>query len=286
MTLPPSAPVRARIVEGRDRLTPAERRVAEVVLDDPGRVAFGTVAGVARHAGTSGPSVVRFAHRLGFDGFVGLQAAIRGELGRQLRPATERIRERPAHDLVRQTMAVELDNVHQTLAAVESDAFRTAVDLLSARSRPVRVVSGDPTSGIATVLADALAVLRTGVELVAGTDVQVARSMAHLEPDSVVVVVDLRRYERWVVEAAAAARSRRSRVVAITDSALSPLAVDAAATFVVTAESAGPFDSQVGTLALVNALVAGVAARLRSSATERLDRVEDAWRSAEVLLDP
>ena len=48
------------------------------------------------------------------------------------------------------------------------------------------------------------------------------------------------------------------------------------------AEGAGPFDSHVGTLALANALVTGVAARLRRPATERLDRVEAAWQAADV----
>jgi hypothetical protein len=38
-------------------------------------------------------------------------------------------------------------------------------------------------------------------------------------------------------------------------------------------------------LALVNALVAGVADRLRRSATERLDRLEAAWTEAGALVD-
>ena len=77
------------------QLTPAERRVAAVVADDPEAVAFGTVADVARRAGTSGATVVRLAAKLGFDGFVDLQAPVREEMARRLRPASERIR-RPA----------------------------------------------------------------------------------------------------------------------------------------------------------------------------------------------
>ena len=73
-------------------LTPAERRVAAVVADDPEAVAFGTVADVARRAGTSGATVVRLATKLGFEGFVELQGAVREELARRLRPASERMR--------------------------------------------------------------------------------------------------------------------------------------------------------------------------------------------------
>ena len=55
--------------------------------------------------------------------------------------------------------------------------------------------------------------------------------------------------------------------------------------FVVAAEGAGPFDSHVGTLALLNALATGVAVRLRRSATDRLDRVEAAWQKADALAE-
>ena len=78
--------VATRIEGHRADLSPAERRVAEVVLSDPEAVAFGTVARIAARAGTSGASVVRFATRLGFNGFSGLQAAVQAAIGQQLRP--------------------------------------------------------------------------------------------------------------------------------------------------------------------------------------------------------
>jgi len=59
----------------------------------------------------------------------------------------------------------------------------------------------------------------------------------------------------------------------------------ATAALVVAAAGAGPFDSHVGTLALVNLLVAGVADRLRAAATDRLDRAEAAWQEASSLAE-
>ena len=53
----------------------------------------------------------------------------------------------------------------------------------------------------------------------------------------------------------------------------------------VRAKGIGPFDSYLGALALLSALVAGVADRLRASATESLDRIEDAWSEAGVFID-
>ncbi|MBV9951658.1 MAG: MurR/RpiR family transcriptional regulator [Acidimicrobiia bacterium] len=277
--------VRERIIDVIGDLPPAERRVAEVVVDDPKEVAFGTVAAVAARAGASGPSVVRLSRRIGYAGFVELQDAIRAELGERLRPAVERIRERPVHDAVGRTLETSLANVQATLDAIEPDAFRIAADLLAARSRAVAVLSGEATFGIAHAFASDLGLVRAGVDLVAGSEVRVDRTLALLEPDDVVVVMDLRRYERWVVEAARAAADAGARLVAVTDSAISPLAERADAVFTVEASSPGPFDSHVGTLALTNALVAAVAGRLRRFATARLDRIERRWSSSGALVE-
>lgn len=275
----------ARIAAHAEALPSAERRVAEVVLADPGSAAFATVAEVGRRAGTSGATVVRLAGRLGYQGWVDLQAEARAHLDQRLRPATERIREASPGDVLAATAAREAENVHRTLAAVDRATFDEAVRLLADTGRAVHVAAGDAEAGVGRFLADGLDLLRPGVRPVHGSPTAVGRSLAHLAAGDVLVAIDLRRYERWVVEAVDQTHARRGRVVAVTDSVLSPLARNAAATFVVTAEGTGPFDSHVGTLALVNALSSGVARRLRRSATTRLDRVERAWRDTQALAD-
>jgi DNA-binding MurR/RpiR family transcriptional regulator len=276
----------ARIEARAASLPPAERRVAEVVLGDPSVAAFATVAELGRRARTSGATVVRLADRLGYDGWVGLQSAVRAEVDQQLRPAAVRIRERATSgDVLSATASREADNVHRTLAAVDRDQFGEAVRLLADRGRRILVLAGSAQAGVGTALADALDLLRADVEVVAGSPVAVARALAHTAEGDVLVAIDLRRYERWVLDGVRAAAAAGAEVVALTDSRLSPLAGPATLAFVVAAEGAGPFDSHVGTLALVNALVTGVATRLRRSATDRLDRVEAAWQRAGALAD-
>ena len=272
--------VSAQIDAHLPTLTPAERRVAAVVADDPETVAFGTVAGVAGRAGVSGATVVRLATKLGFDGFVELQASVREELARRLRPASERIRRPIAGDVLGTALSVELSNVAATLDGIDRPAFDRAVRSLSARgSERIFVLSGDASSGVAVLMATELSMLRPGVVHVEGSAVRVARQLSDIGPSDVVVVIDLARYDRALLDAAGAAAGRGATLIALTDSALSPLAAGAAACFTASVVGAGPFDSHVGLLAIANALVAGVAARLRRSATDRLDQVESAWRN-------
>src|SRR2546427_9394996 len=175
-------------------LTPTERRVAAVVVDDPEAVAFGTVADVAGRAGTSGASVVRLAAKLGYDGFVALQGSVREEMHRRLRPAAERIRRPPAGDVLGRTLEVELDNVATTLEGADRAAFAQTVGLLASTKGRAFVLSGDASHGVAAGFATELSMLRPGVELLAGSDVGVSRALADLGPADVLVVLDLARY--------------------------------------------------------------------------------------------
>lgn len=277
--------VEERIGRSGGQLTPAERRVAEVVLERPQLVAFGTVAELAETAGSGAATVVRLATKLGYDGFTGLQAAVQHALARQLRPAAERIREPAASDAIGRHLDLEIDNVATTLRSLDAAALDDLVSHLSDTAVRVYVLSGDASLGVARQLLGELASLRDGVVLVEGNDVRVRRQVALMAEGDVVLAIDLRRYDRWVIDAAKDARQRGTWCAAVTDSLLSPLAALADRTFTVAAAGGGPFDSHVGTLALANVVVAGVADRLRAVATDRLDRAEAAWRAAGSLTD-
>jgi DNA-binding MurR/RpiR family transcriptional regulator len=272
-------------VESSDRigklgaqLTKAERRVAEVVLERPQLVAFGTVADLAAASGAGAATVVRLATKLGFDGFTALQASVQHDLANQLRPAAERIREPVGNDRLGRHLQLELANVQGSLRGIQPESLDEIVTHLADAAARVFVLSGDASRGVAAQLVVDLGALRDDVAILDGNDIAVHRQIALLRQTDVLVTLDLRRYEQWVVDAATDAAAAGVWSVAVTDSLLSPLAAVARRTIVVAAAGAGPFDSHVGTLSVFNMLVAGVADQLRAVATERLDRLEVVWQ--------
>jgi RpiR family carbohydrate utilization transcriptional regulator len=68
--------MRERISLVIDRLSPAERKVAELVAANPAGTMAATVASLAREAGVSEPTVIRFCRSLGFEGFADLRLAL------------------------------------------------------------------------------------------------------------------------------------------------------------------------------------------------------------------
>lgn len=267
-----------------ERLTSTERKIAEVLAGEPQTIAFGTVAQVAQRAGTSGPSVVRLAVKLGYEGFVDLQSDVQSELASQLGPARERIRQRPPTDLLARAEAAEQDNVLSTLRSLVPETLDAAATRLADRRRRVWILAGEVTGPVAAVLAGQLGQLRDGVTLGGGSEVAVSRTLAGVEPGDSLVAIDIRRYERSLVSITRWTRERGACVIALTDSPLSPLAAVADHTFFMAARGVGAFDSLTGGITLANVLVNAVSARLRQSASARLDAIEAAWKASGALV--
>jgi DNA-binding MurR/RpiR family transcriptional regulator len=277
-----------RIARVAPSLTASERRVAETLLGAGALAAFGTVAQVAQAAGSGAATVVRTAGKLGFDGFSALQAAARREVADELGPAAQRIHHAggEGRDLIRATLDVEVANLRQTFESLDDAAVEALADELSDLRYRVTVLAGEAATGIGAQLARDLAALRPDVVHVSGNEVAVSAHVAQLAEGDLLVVIDLRRYDRWLLDTVEQARSRGLRLVVLTDSVLSPLAGGAQWCLVVAAAAAGPFDSYVGALALGNLVVAATAQRLRRVAGDRLTRAEAAWQRTQALIDP
>jgi DNA-binding MurR/RpiR family transcriptional regulator len=72
----------SRIRVALDSLNPAERRVADIVREQPGRVVHLPIAELASRANVSKRTVVRFCNPLGCQGDQALELALAADLAR------------------------------------------------------------------------------------------------------------------------------------------------------------------------------------------------------------
>ena len=262
-----------------DRLTPAERRIAEAVLAEPTLLAFGTVSELATRVGTSRPSIVRFANKLGFDGYTQLQAHVRGRLSQRLARPSDRIRDEDG-------MLPAQAALEQGLASVFEAAGGNRIEELAdpiVGAATVWIISGETSRAGAYALHSGLTMLRPNVSLV--EDHSMGRDLGNAEPGDAAVVFDFFRYRRRAIRAARTLADRGVSIVAITDGPLSPLAALTNHWCEVRVPAIGPFDSSVPAVAMAELLVAHIADRLHDEATERLDRTEDLWSATETFLE-
>ena len=188
-------------------------------------------------------------------------------------------------DLLARVLDTELANLRLTLEGIDRAAFDGAADRLASPAHRVTVLPSEQAQGIGLLFAGELAIVRDGVRLAGGSEFRLVTQLARLGRSDTVVLLDLQRHERWLLEASSRAAARGAGRIVLVDSELSPLAGGALAVLPVAAAGAGPFDSHVGMLAVANALVAAVALRLRRSLTRRIDALEAAWVESGALVE-
>jgi DNA-binding MurR/RpiR family transcriptional regulator len=268
------------IASAGERLTPTERLLAEAVLADPTLLAFGTVSDLASRIGTSRPSVVRFATKLGFQGYTDLQKRIRELMSGRLARPSERIRQ--LEGVVEPARAAVEAAVAKAFKSLDHDRLARLADPI-ARAGNVWVLSGETSQAGARVLHSGMTMIRPGVHWI--EEHSSARDLSGAAPGDTAVVFDFARYRRHSVAAARALAERGVAIVAITDGPLSPLAALTETWCEIEVPGIGPFDSSAPAVVVAELLVAQVASQLQEQARERIDRTEAMWKSTQTFHD-
>lgn len=222
-----------------DSLTPTERRISALLIQDATLLAFGTVSDIAERVGTSRPSIVRFATKLGFDGFTDLQNWMRQDLTRQLNSPTRRVRLREGQATpVRESINNALRHALDTLTDERLTTLATPI----AKARAVWILSGETSMAGATVLTSGLSMVRDHINLV--HEQTAARQLCGAQRDDAAVIFDFARYRRHSVVTARALAKQGVTIIAITDSPLSPLASLTKTWCQLIIPAVGPFDKR------------------------------------------
>ena len=259
----------------RAELTPAERRVVQVLLGDYPAAGLQSVARLAQEAGVSAPTVVRLVAKLGFAGYPNLQDVLRAELSVRATgplhayPDTANAARR-ADPLPQRAQRSIGGAVQESLRALDPVELDRALDLLTDQACEVVATGGRFSWTLAAHLTGFLALLRPEVRHLPPEPGERNRGLLDIGPRTTVVLFDYRRYQRDTVEFGRDAAARGARLIVCTDPYLSPAA--AAATVLLTTSLAGlaPFISLAAPFALVETLVAGAAERGGKAARARL----------------
>lgn len=261
-------------------LSPALRKVAELLLVDPEAVAYGTVASIAEAAGTSPPTVVRLATALGYAGFGPLRDAAREELGMRLATDAVRARTRLPDDPVEARRAAEHDVIDRTVDGLDPGAVATAVAHLDRDGARTWVLPSAQTVGVALRLVDQLAIIGRRAVLLDGSEMRVMSTMAALVPGDVVLSMDVPRHEHALVRIQRAAVDQGAVPVVLTGPPGTGLATDGGVVLPFATAAVGPFDSLVGLAVVTGLLVDALVERRRATVAARLAALERTWTVA------
>jgi DNA-binding MurR/RpiR family transcriptional regulator len=247
-----------------DELTHSQKRIAELIVEDPEFVAFATVDKVAARLGVSPSTIVRFAYRIELAGYPALQQQVREKLLKSLRKTAESPGDGAASHLGDGVVAKSLQHDAEILAATArrtdiADVAR-AISLL-ARARLVRVTGGVTAFSVAYYAAVTLDRIRPGVSLLTGNPLPTG-PLLDLNRDDVVLAFSFPPYARSTLHAVQAGKARGASTVGVSDSPISPLRDSVDILLPAVVSGIGTQNSLVAAMALANVIVNGVALEL------------------------
>ncbi|MET9904774.1 MurR/RpiR family transcriptional regulator [Streptomyces sp. NPDC006446] len=266
-------------------LSPAERKVARVLLAAYPSSGFETIATLAERAAVSAPTVLRFVNRLGYNGFPDFQAALRAELhDRNASPlslyeANDEVGPTDsAAGLMARSSKMFTAAVAQTLAETPPHDLENAITLLSDRKKRITLAGGRFTDLLAQYLGLHLMQLRDNVRFLPDRDVERTAVLAALTRRDVLVIFDYRRYEHDKLAIAQLTQEHGGKVIVFTDTWLSPTASHAEVVLPSQVTAPSPYDSLVPTLAIIETVVAGIITTLGGEAHQHMKHSEDTAR--------
>lgn len=269
-----------RIQNKMDDFSKGQKRIAKFIEEHYDKVAFMTASKLGATVGVSESTVVRFATEIGYSGYPQLQEAMQ-EMIRNKLTSVQRIEVTAGRigdaDILDSVFDQDIDVIRRTMEETSHDDFYRAVDAIIS-SRKIYILGARSALALATFLSYYFNLLFDNVFLVQSTsEGEIFEQMIRIDKDDAVVGISFPRYSRKVVKAMSFAHSRGAKVVAITDSTLSPLARAADYLLLARSDIATIVDSLCAPLSLINALIVATALKKAGEVKQVFQNLEDIW---------
>ena len=277
---------RAQMLAQFATLSPKLQAAARFVVDHPNEVVIGSMRTLAQRAGAQPATLVRLAQHLGYAGWPALKAAFAKDLGLHSEAYGQRAKRLAAHGS-RNDLPAELFNAqHHNLASTSalcSAMLEDAAKLLK-KAKVVHVAGFRASFSVAHALVYGYRLFRDTVQLIDGQGGGLEMQLRPFSSRDAVVVISFAPYSREALLVIEAARVAGARIVAITDSHASPLALAADVALLFAADSPSFFPSLTAAMALVEALLALVVADAGPAVVGKIEMAEQHLRQSGAYL--
>ena len=266
-----------------------QKQIARFILEHYDKAAFMTASRLGVTVGVSESTVVRFATELGYDGYPHLQRALQ-EMIRNKLTSVQRMEvagdRMGGRDVLQTVLHADTDMIRVTLDEIDRDAFQGAVDALMGAKR-IYILGVRSSSALASFLGFYYNLLFENVTLVHTNSVsEIFEQVLRVGPGDVLFGISFPRYSKRTLSAMKYARDRGARVIALTDSQLSPLARVADHVLLARSDMASFVDSLVAPLSVINALIVAVGMSRRDEIEQTFNKLERIWEEYDVYEKP
>lgn len=259
-------------------LSPQFQTSARYLIDHPAQVSTLSARKLATQAGVQPATLVRLAQHLGYDGWDALKAVFTRDL--QQRPGgytarAQSLVERPEPEQTAwHTASQQQSRNLMSLEAVNRQAMSQAVAQLA---RAPRIVIAGYRSSYppAFSLCYLCSLFRPDVQLLHNAGGTMSLDLHHLQPTDMVILISYAPYSREILQVAQVAQASHCTVLALCDSQVAPIALQADHVLTFPTQGHSFFPSTVALQALVEMLAQQLLIHSGQRAIDALSQAED-----------
>ena len=264
------------------RLSKGQKLIAEYILKNYDKAAFMTAAKLGISVGVSESTVVRFANELGFSGYPKLQKALQ-ELIKNKLTTVQRLElsnDFASHGAaLKGVLKADMENIRATLEKINPYTFEDVLNSIF-EAKNIYIIGLRSSTALAEFLGFYLNIILQNVRIVSYGISDIFEQMINI--GEVVIGIGFPRYATKTIDVLDFSKARGAKVVAITDSLLSPLAAKADSTLIAQSNMASFVDSLVAPLSVINALIIAVGMREKENIADIFANLENIWQEYNV----
>lgn len=269
-----------------------QKLIAQYILAHYDKAAFMTAAKLGMTVGVSESTVVRFASELGFDGYPQLQRALQ-ELIRNRLTSVQRMEVTSDQlgdgNILHKVLNLDIEKIRRTMEKASVEDFEQAVDAI-VNAKNIYILGVRSASALSGFMSFYFNQIFENVRLINTTSTsEMFEQIMRIKEGDVFIGITFPRYSKRTTNAAKFAKQNGAKVIAITDSDLSPIAEAADHLLLARSDMASFVDSLVAPLSMINALIVAIGIRKKdeiSSTYERLEQIWDEYNVYEKVEEP
>ena len=275
----------AEIEERMLTFSKGQKRISNYILANYDKAAYMTAAKLGAIVQVSESTVVRFAIEMGFSGYPEFQHCLQ-ELVRTRLTSLQRMAVTNDllgdGDLLSKVLISDMEKIRRTLEEIDRDAFSAAVEAII-RARHIYIMGVRSSASLAGFLNYNLRMIFDDVKFVQTTSgSEVFEQMMNIGKDDVMIAISFPRYSKRIIHAVNFAKNAGADVIALTDSAASPIAATADQLLVAKSDMVSFVDSLAAPVSIINAMVVAVSMKKQEELTVRLHQLERIWDEYDV----
>ena len=277
-----------RIRDMIPRMSKSQKKIAFYIQNEYETAVFMTAAELGKETGVSESTIVRFASALGYEGYPEFQKAlvecVKNKLS-SVQKIDEKYGRSTQSEILTSVLNADMEKIRDTIKNLNPSAFDLTVDILL-RARNVYIMGLRSNEPLAAFLHFYLNMVRPGCVLVNSTSVtETFEQMIRINEEDAFVGISFPRYSMRTLKAMEFANDRRASVIAITDSAHSPMTLYSTCNLYARSDMVSIVDSLVAPLSVINAIVVALCIKAPEQIRKNLKMLESVWNDYQVYLN-